>query len=490
MSMQATQFSNKTPHASRVFARSFVLTSAGGDRLSALRDGSPHCSVLYQWTHTFFGQYQLWYDPRLNYGLSRDSKFGVGVLGLCINPLRGFADNDSIAEELHNALMISESAFLEQVDELTGTFAILYRQSDKVFVLQDAAACKSIYFYGASDGAFSVTNNATLLALLHNLPADPACEMVWTNEDYKKDPSRYLPGLITPYLGAVPLTGNHKLDCFERKSRRFFPREPNEELPLSVKLTDQITHFFLRQAGLIGGLGRPLWLAATGGRDSRVTAATFASQLRLRFFSFHLPSINHLTEDVQAAKELAQIANVPISVFELENYRDPTFQAAFQVHSRRGIWPGAAQCYCSEFEDEAIHLRSTVSEIGRIFYGNRQSDSVGAEILASAYTSTPFQSHELVIRALHEFVRQTAFTKEVFYNYNLYDLFYWEHRNAKWQNILCAEAEMACDVFVPYNNRWLLKKMMAVPFMARHRADIHRKVWLNVMPEFDKVNIK
>jgi hypothetical protein len=474
---------------SRVFARSFLLSSASADQISFLCDHSPVCGNLQDWQKTYFGKYRLWHDPRLRFGLSRDDAAGVGILGLCIHTAAGLSDNESIAAHLHDALSVSENTFFDQVDELTGTFAILYRLQGRVFVLQDAAACKSVYFHSAADGAFSVSNNATLLAYLHALPPNPDCDIVWSNEDYKHDPSRYLPGLITPFTGVFPLTGNHALDCDAGKSKRFFPRRPNETLALTTGLIDEVTDFFLRQAALVGCLRRPLWLATTGGRDSRVTAAIFASQPRLRYFSFHMPSINHLTEDVRIAARLAEIAKVPLSVFELEHYRDSAFTSAFQMHSRRGIWPAAAQCYCSEFEDDAIHLRSTVSEIGRIFYSNRTIESTDPVNLARTYTSTPFQHNPLVLHALDMFAQTTNFSKKVFYNYNMHDMFYWEHRNAKWQNVLCAEAEMACDVFVPYNNRWLLNKMMALPYPVRLKADIHREVWKQVLPEFDSVAI-
>lgn len=99
---------------------------------------------------------------------------------------------------------------------------------------------------------------------IHDLEPDPRAEAVYSSEAYKKDPSRYLPGLVTPYAGLLPLTANNQLDVSNGCSRRFFPREALAPRAFDDKIVDEIAEIMLSQARIIGSLDRPLTLAATG----------------------------------------------------------------------------------------------------------------------------------------------------------------------------------------------------------------------------------
>lgn len=473
----------------RVFARGFVLTQLGTAALRERLAGKPFSGNVNRWTKTFFGPCTLWVDSLLNYASTRDNRYGVGVMGLCINPFDGLSDNQSISMALYEALATSEERFLDYVDQLTGAFVILYRENADVFVLQDTAATKPVYYHRTNDGILTATSHISLLHQIDGLAPDPLADLVYSDDAYKKDPSRYMPGMITSYRGALPLTANHALSVATGRSRRFFPREALETRPFDDRVVNEVADIMVTQARMIAALGRPMVLAATGGRDSRVSAASFSGLPGLTYFSFHMPSIGHLSEDVDVAKRLAAIEKTRLSVYELERYNDREFRAAFKIHSPHPIWPNAALCYVEEFDPDSIHIRSTVSEIGRIFYGHRSAKAVSPEGLARTFTGTDFSRDPNVIRTMKDFIDLTDFDETRFFNYDIHDMFYWEHRNSKWQNILCAEAEMATDVFIPFNNRNLLKLFMSVPYPNRQRADIHLAICDKLKPAFKTVEI-
>ena len=471
-----------------VFNRGFIISNENQSTLEQHTAATQKETKLGQYKKTYFGPCVLWHDPLLNYNTTRNDKYGVGVLGLCINPFDDSIDNKSISENLFNCLSNSRESFYEYLDQLSGSFIIIFRENAKVYLLQDAAATKSTYFHITSEGKVTAASHINLVANAHKLMPNTSAELVWNNVDYKKDPSRYLPGLITPIVGVSSLTANSELCFDERKTQRFFPRENLPTTQVHEQLVNQIAMIMRRQAELLGNLERPLYLAATGGKDSRTSAAAFSGQKNLRYFSFHFSKTGHLSEDIRIAKMLATADNVPIDIFDLDNYRTSEFNTSFQKHSPKGIWPSAALCYLSEFEPDAIHIRSTVSEIGRAFYG-RRSEKVDAVSLAKTYTSTPFHHDPLVIEAMREYIDKTQFLPSLFYNYDPFDLFYWEHRNSKWQNVLCSEAEMATDVFIPFNNRCLLKLFLSVPLKDRQNATLHQRVWKILKPEFTFIEI-
>ena len=466
-----------------IFTRGFILTSLKSVDVHSQLSNAGLIGFLNSWERTFFGPYTLWVDSRLNYARVRDDKIGVGILGLCLNPYSGEKDNQSIASSLYTALSAGESSFYNYVDKLSGSFVIIYRHGAKVRILQDMAATKTVYYYKNDVGDTSVCSHIKLIKALHSLIDDDRAKYILNNEIYRGDPSRYLPGLITPCSGVLPLTANHYLSVDSGSTHRFFPRGPLEPRVLDSKLVDEIISIMQSQAKILASLGRPMIVAATGGRDSRVSAATFRGLEDVSFFSFHMPSINHLSEDVKIASRLAEKISIPIKVFRLEDYKDKIFMEAFNIHSPCGIWPGAACCYLSEFEGNAIHIRSTVSEIGRIFYTKRDQTDCTADVLSRAYTVTEFSRDKIVLSALQNFIDETDFRASKFFNFNFYDLFYWEHRNTKWQAILCLEAEMATDVFIPYNNRCLISMFMGIPYKARLEAKIHLAIIEKLIPE-------
>lgn len=473
----------------KVFARGFILTQHNPAVLSERLIEKPFSKNVNKWTKSFFGPCTLWVDSLLNYARTRDDRYGVGVMGLCINPFDGLSDNQSISSALYKALTISEEKFLDYVDQLTGAFVIIYRENADVFVLQDTAATKPIYYHRTDDGILTATSHISLLQQIEGLAPDSFADLVYNDDAYKKDPSRYMPGMITSYRGALPLTANHALSVKTGISHRFFPRKALETRPFDNRVVNEIADIMVTQARMIAALGRPMALAATGGRDSRVSIATFSGLPNLTYFSFHMPSSGHLSEDVDVARQLAAIEKTRLNVYELENYNDKEFRAALKIHSPHSIWPNAALCYIEEFTPDTIHIRSTVSEIGRVFYGNRSAESVSPEGLARIFTRTEFSANPGVIETMKNFITITGFDEAQFFNYNLHDMFYWEHRNSKWQNILCAEAEMATDVFIPFNNRNLLKLFMSVPYPNRQRADIHLAICDKLKPEFKTVEI-
>lgn len=477
---------SKETFQGKTVARGFLIYR-GSDSISRQFSEGEFSSRISHWRKTFFGPFQVWVDPLLNYETARDNTFGVSVMGLCINPFDGSSDNAAIARNLYTALSKGENDFFDYLDQLSGSFVVFYRLNDKVRILQDCAATKPVYYVNRAGSGVIASSHSALLGQTLGMERDPRCDHVFQNESYKSDPSRYLPGDVTPFVGMRNLTANTALVMESGTARRFFPRSPLVPHEVNASLIDEISTIFSSQASILAKTNRPLFVAATAGRDSRVSIAAFSRHKGTQLFSFHYPANGHLTEDVKTAKVLAGIVKKKLNVYDLSSYKSPDFDVAFRMTSPVGVWPAAALCYITEFPSNAIHIRSTISEIGRMFYGKRVSRRVSAEVLARAYTVTDFWSSDLVIGAMHGFIEQSSFDEKLFFNYDLYDMFYWEHRNSKWQNILCQEAEMASDVFIPFNNRRLIQLLLSVPPSARAAALLHVEVTNKLVPKFKAV---
>jgi len=478
--------SSKNSYIDNTFARGFIMFENALGFSNIIRSSNVN-GFLQGWKQTFFGPAELWIDPRLNYATQRDNNHGVGVMGLCLNPFDGKNDNQSISEKLYSALKESEVAFFDYVDELSGSFIIMYRIGAKVKLLQDCAAAKAVYYSSSSRFGTIASSHANLISIPLGLTPDSRAERVYQNKTYAKDPSRYLPGMISHFEGLYALTANTALDLQTAKPKRFFPREKLAPQKLTTKLVRNVSKIMRNQAKLLAARGRPMMVATTAGRDSRVSFSSLARYEHTRFFSFHISQSGHLSEDVKVAQSLVSKIGKELEVYDLPNYNDPKFRKTFSMTSPRGIWIAAAQCYIDEFPSDAIHVRSTVSEIGRMFYGRRSAKTVTAQTLARTFTVTNFGLDPMVIDAMQEYIDRTSFSEKYFYNYDFYDMFYWEHRNSKWQNILCLEAEMASDVFIPFNNRRLMMLFLGLPEKERKAASLHVAITREMCPEIADV---
>lgn len=484
--MKAIDMQIDSTFSTNLLARGFLVCSASGGGVHKFTNG-PFADTINGWEKTFFGPCHVWTDPRLHYATTRDAKFGVSVLGLCINPFDGASNNEQISRNLYNALSTSEDSFFDYVDQLSGSFVILYRLNDKVRILQDCAATKPVYFIEDQTAGTVISSHASLIGSSFGLKRDPRIAQVFENDLYKADPSRYLPGDITPFSGMKTLTANTMLAVDTGNTQRFFPRGPLSPRRLDETIITEVADIFIRQAEILAATKRPLMVAATAGRDSRVSVAAFAGMETTQLFSFHFPNTGHLSEDVEISQTIAKTSGIPLNIYDLSKYKDRSFDQVFKSTSPVGIWPAAALCYIREFPADAIHIRSTVSEIGRMFYGKRNHANVSPEALSASFTVTEFGKDPLVIHAMEEFILHADFSEKKFYNYNMYDMFYWEHRNSKWQNILCQEAEMASDVFIPYNNRRLIKLLLSVPEADRKAARIHIETTKHIRPDFAEI---
>lgn len=471
-----------------VFKRAFFLSTENieflRDKLSLTKFAS-HFEAL---DNINFFDARIWFDSSLRFEAVMEGDYGVAIFGLVVNPFSGMKSSGEIAKHLLGKLLNSKALFLDSVDELSGSFLILYKTLSGMFLLQDAVATKPIYYFKSNSNKITVSSHSKLVSEIYHLEVDDRVNIVRTNLEYAKDPSKYLPALITPFKGLLPLTANTELSIQDATVSRFFPREALVMRDFDDILVDDIAAIFKSQAKLIADLERPIMLAATGGKDSRTSAAFFDRSKHLKYFSFSMPSSGHLVDDVLIAKKLSVKKCIPISTFSLENYANSNFDSVFEYRSPLGVWPAAALCYLNEFPDNAIHIRSTVSEVGRCFYPvDSNGSDVSPEVLASTYTLTNFKSNPMLISAMDDFINKVSFRRVNFFNYNMFDFFYWEHRNSKWQNILCHEAEMASDVFIPFNNRKLLKLFLSVPFAVRRSAAVHLALISKYGPEFDGI---
>lgn len=439
---------------------------------------------------TFIGRYQLIYDAGQTYIKKSSPSYSVGIIGLVLNPIDGVLETQEIVDKLYEKLTISEGYFFDYIDKLSGSFIIFYRINEKVFVLQDACATKLCYsFFEQQTEQVCISSHIVLLAKLFNLNESVTSRTVMKHPDYAKEVSKYLPGLLTPYEKIKPLIANNYFDMQKGELGRFYPRKNLNALKLSNELVERLAGIFKLQAEMISSKG-PVAIAVTGGKDSRVTLSAFSSLDPESFcFTFWNSKSNQFLNDLNISKDLLKITNFTHKVFDISQYGS-NVKSVIPLRSPMGIWPSAADLYESNFSEECIHVRSTVSEVGRCFYNReRGSSEISAKRLANSFTTSVYANSSDLEQVFSEYIKYTSFSTKNIFNYDPLDLYYWEHRNSKWQNILCHEAELAGRVFIPFNNRYILELFLSIPALDRQNAELHKKLITHMAPKFDDVEV-
>ena len=69
------------------------------------------------------------------------------------------------------------------------------------------------------------------------------------------------------------------------------------------------------------------------------------------------------------------------------------------------------------------------------------------------------------------------------FNYDMFELFYWEHTMGTWQSLQIMDLDVAQDTFILFNNRHILKKMLSVPLEDRLWNRIHLEIIRSRCPE-------
>lgn len=438
---------------------------------------------------TYIGRFQINLHKSTEYTKLSSPSVGIFLIGYAIDPINKYSDQEKIVKKLYDSLSKSFSSFFDYLDNLSGAFVLLYRVNEDVFLLQDPCATKLAYYLSDDDAKICVTSHIYLFDLLGIGVKNEDAVTFYTREDYSREISKYLPGSLTKFENVQPVFANTFYDFKNQKLSRFYPRKPLLKRELDSSLVEEVAEMLTAQLKLVNQIGK-MAIAATGGKDSRVTlAAAPKAHSSNCAFTFWNSSTEQFLSDVNIARQLCQKIDLEHHIYDLKQSSDEIHKF-MPFRSPMGIWPGAAAIYLRYFDDETVHIRSTVSEVGRCFYNrHRGSSEISGSRLAATYTRQPIGKSEFLSKIFERYIETTEFRKERIFNFDPLDLFYWEHRNTKWQAVLCHEAEIVGRVFIPFNNRKILELFLSIPDQQRQSAELHKKLISYLQHTFDDIPV-
>jgi len=392
----------------------------------------------------------------------------------------------------------SDVALWENLDRLSGRFALFVLDEQAPWAVQDAVGLQPLYYHHDASGTLWASSHSQLLAEACGLERDPEVDALVAAPFYGIG-VRHLPGRATPFRGMQMLTANTFLALRSGKITRFFPREPHGPVESWEHLVEESAHVLSESVRLLAR-DHELAVSLSMGTDSRTTlAATRAVAQDITYFSY--ASNPAEAEDAKGAADLCRRLGLrhefyPIDVAGYEAARDPAFEALLDRNSAGIRRPKVSEvakirALVEEFPGGRLELKTHVSEIGRAFYMKRLGAGVIPATLPPRAMSNLYKRNLLdrsILRwtdqAFERFQQETGFGQE-FFDYEEHDMFYWEHRMSQWGALANQDHDIVHDMTTLFNNRRLLVNFLKPGVEDRiadrlHHAVIHR-LWPEVL---------
>jgi hypothetical protein len=405
----------------------------------------------------------LYVHPETPVQVARAPGLQIFLIGRCVSVISG--TSEGVILSLINALRTSEAEFHRFGDGLCGRYAIIYSRGPVRKIVTDATAMRSVFF--TCDGSIAGSHA--------KLVSDSISAPLLMRTPFKGGH----PGRFTPYPNILMLTPNTSLELGTGRVSRFFPRKPIT--PTSpIEAADRVAPLVLNA---LNGLNAKFAFSLTAGLDSRATLA-IAGRASTAWSWFTLEAGQTIGSgrkyivdtDVKIAREIANFftathsritASIPsdelLTALKINSYKSNLSSYIFSLIVAFG-------------QRQHIHIRSNLLEIGRAYYIDFDSLDTFYDATRLFLEKHPhlFSRENLINRAFKDFYVATEFNRERMLNYDMRDMFYWEHRMSAWHGQILLSSDLAFDTFIPWNSRTILNELLRVPSSMRENGDVSR----------------
>lgn len=435
--------------------------------------------VPYYFKEAKVNKYNIYYDPDNKFSVKYYEDKFVVLLGNVIDVEKKNIDMDIIAYDLVKVLNESEIDFLSYLDNLAGRHIIFWGDENGSKICSDATGMKIVAYH----------TNRTLISSHVMLIQEIAKEE--ENKQFEKIikvTSRYnLPGNITKYENIKILTPNTLFSLNNKTIKRFWPREDIKMLNLE-DIVNSIIKDSKTQLELISK-EKNLLLSLTGGMDTRTTLAMareYVDDIELFTYSFKNASKLVYILDYEVAKDIAQklkLNHKPFCINKGENYSQ--FKEILKSNSFLKQHSHAlAKSYYDLYSQrkDLIYIRSNLYEIIRVDYREVRSstDSFNLDgIVKCLFMSKDKYVYEFCENYMNEIQMNNIF------NYDGYDLLYWEQSMGTWFSDLIIESDLSFDSMELINCRRMLEKFLSVSLEDRKSGKIQKEIINKQWPELN-----
>lgn len=449
--------------------------------------------VVSCWQEIKFHKHKIKVHKGLRWAKAENSLGDTAVvLGLAFDEESNVVDNQKVCNKIVNlSSKHDEELLLDYIERLSGRFVVFIISDSSVRVFNDPIGALSVFWHRADDGQYLYSSHDALISSSVGGLSSDNIRWVISHPEYKSPQGKAIPATLTPHDGVFQLSPN----CFilEQKGvlshRRFFPRKscPNMGVEEACSV---IVQELQRQVRLWLQANEINFLGLTAGDDSAATLSigledfqknqTYA--LTYHFFEKNLDST---LKDLHAANRranLSQLRHLIIDLISVEN-TDVADRNLYSVTFKNWArFPGQALSFYRNVPYNSTFFISLGAEIGTAFYTDRKDDPLAPETLAKRFTYSKFSSDARLIKEFSDYIDYVEFKSAMNKGYDLYDLFYWEHRLGKWASLMFSELDLSTEVALPMNSRKFINALLSIPYKQRADKSIYQMISQKIHP--------
>jgi hypothetical protein len=415
--------------------------------------------------------------PDLNVCQVNHENQSLTLIGYMLDP----DDSNASDIDITNRLMSEVSDFdrlLEGTYKFGGRWILIADDGKLVRLFHDAFGLRQVFYTDANYTSQIWCASQPRMIAEHLGFGEDLRAINFINASKQRDAEYWWPGDSCPYNEIRHLLPNHYLNLNSGSSCRYWPNRPWKKLPLeeAVEKTAKTLQ------GLMESISSRYDLAVslTAGWDSRVVlAASRGIRNKVSYVTVRQGGMPENHADIAVSSLLAENLGLKHDIVVAPPAMDGTFMSIFQknVSFSHKKWGPDAQAILEYNLHRRVTVTGSVSEVARCFYRPR-----ARQITPQSLSSLVMGDDIFAIKPFENWIRGTHDT----FNYDRFDLFYWEQRCGNWLAMCQSEFDIAWkDIFTPFNCRELVVNMLAVDEKYRKppTCELYKEIMSHLWPE-------
>jgi len=447
------------------------------------------CSTLDSWVMKEWGTHYLYVHPDCELTRASKEDLDIILMGYMLDPASPEHTNQDILADFLQIETIEEIPL--KLYTLTGRFVLFVKYRDSYRFFNDPCGLRSL-FYTKNEDDFFAASQPLLLEKVTPISKIPEYDQYFTSEYVKNNNEHWIPSGMSLYENVFSLIPNHYLDLKRLKQVRYWPTRPLDHRVLETTLDD----FAELLTNIMISVNKRFKIALplTAGLDSRVIlSACREIKENIWFYTLKFRDLTEMSNDIKIPTALASKLGLDYHIIDCSIPLDQDFAKIYTENSdmpHLHDWGEMANAMYKEYPGEYITIKGNCAEIGRCSYA-----SVAGKLRSQASPDDDLLGYEdgwrefdFIQKVIKQWINEIN-TNENHKGYDIYELFYWEHRMGSWQARNQLEFDSIQEAFTPFNSRQLIDIMLSIDSQYRCKPNnllfklTMEKLWPEVMSE-------
>lgn len=426
--------------------------------LSAIKN-----NLLHNWIEEIAGSNYIYVHPDCEFSKVIKDNSRVYLIGFAINPHFPEKTSQQILEDISDFDSVDD--IFGSLYPLTGRFVLIIDFSGKILIFNDACGLRQVHYTKFENKLFAASQ-PLLLQTVIPLTKSSDADDYFRSKYVKYDKEHFLPSGISLYENVYHLVPNHYFDSERFKQERFWPSVNLK--PSSLEESTQKAALLLKNSIYAANKRYKLALTLTSGRDSRIMLAAGRDLLEEVFiYTLQYRNLKKKSGDIRIPINLSSRLGFSHNLINCKGVESEEFRDIYMANSDMAHWDDwglIANGMHLKYPEGRMAVRGNCAEVGRCVYFKlgRHTKIKSHKVFKRHYYGYEL---EFIKKRISEWYKGASFADEL--GYDVYDLFYWEHRMGGWQAQSQLEWNIIHETFAPYNNRELLEITLSVPAKLR-----------------------